>query len=183
MHEGGVRAAPTTDPGHGEMSEMRGVSARRVRTSPPHWPGRSLIRRALIFTLMAAIALGGRKLRRGHIRKPDEPRALPVEWLVEREDNQTQSRRDCGVHGTAGGRRSSAEVEQNTLPQNIYLASLFIRKCTKQPKHSTPCLDVTPLVIQFKDFNELGGWVGTGVWTLSAPYLSGCCGCATLCDS
>lgn len=35
MHEGCVRAARTTDPGHGEMSEMRGVSARHVCTSPP----------------------------------------------------------------------------------------------------------------------------------------------------
>lgn len=94
---------------------------------------------------MAAIALGGRKLRRRRrVRKPDEPPALPVEWLAEREDNQTQDRQDCGVPGTTGGRRSSAEVEQNTSPQNIYLASLFIRKCIKQPKHSTPCLDVTP---------------------------------------
>lgn len=113
---------------------------------------------------MAAIALGGWKLRRRHIRRPDKPRALPVEWLAERGGNQTQNRQDCGVHGTAGGRRSSAEVEQNTLPQNVYVASLFIRKCIKQPKHSTPCLDVTPrpsaprLVIQF-------GRVG-GDWSL-----------------
>lgn len=124
MHEGGVRAAPTTDPGHGEMSEMRGVSARRVRASPPHWSGRSLIRRALIFPLMAAAAaaLGGGKLRRRHIRRPEKPRWLPVEWLVEREDNQTQNRQDCGVHGTTGGRRSSAEVEQNTSEPLVGLA-------------------------------------------------------------
>lgn len=134
---------------------------------------------------MAAIALGGRKLRRRRrVRKPDEPPALPVEWLAEREDNQTQDRQDCGVPGTTGGRRSSAEVEQNTSPQNIYLASLFIRKCIKQPKHSTPCLDVTPRRSAPSPVIQLGrGRVGTGVWTLSAPYLSGCCGCATLCVS
>lgn len=142
MHEGGVRAAPTTDPGHGEMSEMRRISARRA--SPPHWSARPLLRRALIFTLMAAAALGGWKLRPRHIRNPDERRSLPAEWLVEREDNQTQNRQDCGVHGTTGGRRSSAEVEHNTSPHNLYLPSLFIRKCIKKPKHSTPCLDATP---------------------------------------
>lgn len=56
----------------------------------------SLFRRALIFALMAAIALGAWKLRRRHIRKAEESRVLRMEWLPEREANQTQN------HGTAG---------------------------------------------------------------------------------
>lgn len=136
--------------------------------------GRSLIRRALIFP-----PNGRHRIRRGEaaaIRKPEEPRALPVEWLAEREHNQTQNRQDCGVPGTTGGRRSSAEVEQNTSPHNIYLASLFIRKCIKQPKHSTPCLDVTPrrsapsLVIQLGG----GGWSLDPVSTLLKWMLRLC---------
>lgn len=35
MHEGCIRAAPTADPGHREMSKMRGVSARHACASLP----------------------------------------------------------------------------------------------------------------------------------------------------
>lgn len=160
---------------------MRGVSARRVCTSPPE---DSAVRSLSYQTCSDPHPNGRHRIRRVEAAARPHPRALPVEWLVEREDNQTQNRQDCGVHGTPGGRRSSAEVEQNTLAQNIYLASLFIRRCIKQPKHSTPCLDVTPrrscpcLVIQFRTLASRegvgGGWSLDPVSTLLKWMLRSC---------